>query len=132
MRHCILIVEDHETVRNSLRKWLTLSIPDCMIMEAPSAEDALDAVRRSSPDVVLMDISLPQMDGIEATRRIKKALPGTKIIMVSIHEDDEHRDSAAAAGAFAYIPKRNMQEELLPAIFDSLKGEQEISPGMKV
>jgi len=123
MSPSIMIVEDHDNVRKALRDWLSISIPDCDIIEAPSAEEGLAAVRRWSPDVVLMDISLPRMDGIEATRLIKAALPGTKVIVVSIHEDDEHRRGAIAAGAFAYVPKRTMNTDLIPIIVQSLKEE---------
>jgi DNA-binding NarL/FixJ family response regulator len=124
MKQCIMIVEDHDTVRNALKDWLTLSVPDCQIIEASGAEEALAAVKRWSPDVILMDISLPKMDGIEATRRIKDALPGSKIIVVSIHEDMAHRNSAMEAGAFAYVPKRVMKTELLPTIFRGLNEQQ--------
>lgn len=125
MKQCIMIVEDHDTVRNALKDWLTLSVPDCQIIEASGAEEALAAVKRWSPDVILMDISLPKMDGIEATRRIKDALPGSRIIVVSIHEDMAHRTSAMEAGAFAYVPKRIMKTELLPTIFRGLNEQQE-------
>lgn len=130
MKQCIMIVEDHDTVRNALKDWLTLSVPDCQIIEASGAEEALAAVKRWSPDVILMDISLPKMDGIEATRRIKDALPGSKIIVVSIHEDMAHRTSAMEAGAFAYVPKRIMKTDLLPTIFRGLNEQPEPDSGL--
>ena len=112
----ILIVEDHDAVRRSLRDWLEVEFPQCRVIEAASGEEAIALIRIESPRLVVMDISLPGMSGIEATRRIKAALPSTQVVMLTIHEDDAHRADAAAAGASAYVPKRVMQTELIPTL----------------
>jgi DNA-binding NarL/FixJ family response regulator len=109
----ILIVEDHDAVRRALRDWLEVEFPQCRVMEAASGEEAIALLRTESPRLVVMDISLPGMNGIEATRQIKATLPSAQIVMLTVHEDDTYRADATAAGASAYVPKRAMQTELL-------------------
>ncbi len=116
MSATILIVEDHDTVRRSLRDWLEVEFPQCRVIEAASGEEAIALIRTESPRLVVMDISLPGMSGIEATRQIKAALPSTQVVMLTIHEDDAHRADATTAGASAYVPKRVMQTELIPTL----------------
>jgi DNA-binding NarL/FixJ family response regulator len=116
MQTMILIVEDHAAVRRSLREWLEAVFPWCHIVEAASGEEAIAAVQAEAPNAVLMDIGLPGINGIETTRRIKAALPGTPVVMLTIHEADAYRADALAAGASAYIPKRVMHTELIPAL----------------
>ncbi|MBC8248786.1 MAG: response regulator transcription factor [Anaerolineales bacterium] len=112
----ILIVEDHDAVRKSLRDWLEVEFPQCRVIEAASGEEAIALIRIESPRLVVMDISLPGMSGIEATRQIKAALPSAQIVMLTIHEGDAYRANATAAGASAYVPKRVMQTELVPTL----------------
>lgn len=116
MTATILIVEDHDAVRKSLRDWLEGEFPQCRVIEAASGEEAIALIRVESPRLVVMDISLPGMSGIEATRQIKAALPSTQIVMLTIHEGDTYRADATTAGASAYVPKRVMQTELLPTL----------------
>jgi DNA-binding NarL/FixJ family response regulator len=112
----ILIIEDHDAVRRSLRDWLGVEFPQCRVIEATSGEQAITLIQSESPRLVLMDISLPGMSGIEATRQIKATLPSTQIVMLTIHEGDTYRADATAAGASAYVPKRTMQTELIPTL----------------
>lgn len=116
MKPRILIVDDHDALRLSLRDWLTAEFPQCRILEAISAEDALALVRKTPPDIVVMDISLPGMEGIEAAWRMKHSVPGVKVVMLTIHEETVYRTNAIVAGADAYVPKRKMQTELLPIL----------------
>jgi len=116
----ILIVEDHDALRNSLRNWLTSIFQDCVFLQAKNGEDALEQARISLPAVVLMDIMLPAMNGIETTRRIKNAVPSAQVIMLSIFEDAAYKNDAADAGAVAYISKRKMGTELIPTITELL------------
>lgn len=116
MAGAILIVEDHDPVRSSLKKWLAIEFPQYRIVEASSGEEAVDFAKGNSLDLVLMDIGLPVMNGIEATRHIKSHGQDVKIVMLTIYEDEAHRNEARVAGASAYIPKRVMQNELLPVI----------------
>lgn len=112
----ILIVDDHDQVRQSLRAWLEILLPDYEIAEATSGEEAVTLVTRKPPALIIMDISLPGMNGIETTRQIKALAPETQIAMLTIHDDAAHRSEAEAAGAGAYLPKRTMSNGLLPAI----------------
>lgn len=111
----ILIVEDHEPVRRSLREWLEHIFPWCVVVEADTGEKAIAVAQARAPRVVVMDISLPGMNGIEATRRIK-AKSTVQIVILTIHEDDPYRAEALAAGACAYVTKRKMQTELIPVL----------------
>jgi two-component system, NarL family, response regulator LiaR len=119
----ILIVEDHQGVRQSLREWLELSFPQYHLVEAASGEEAVQVAQSTSPCLVIMDIGLPGINGIEAAQGIKTALPATPVVMLTIYDDEAHRADAAAAGASAYVPKRKVQTELLPVITRLLSEE---------
>jgi two-component system, NarL family, invasion response regulator UvrY len=123
MHQPILIVEDHQTVRQSLREWLKLSLPQYQLLEAATGEEALTMAQSACPCLVIMDIGLPGISGIEATAAIKKSLPLTQVVMLTIYDDDDYRDHAAAAGASAYVAKRKVKTELLPAIRRVLGGQ---------
>jgi len=125
MTATILIVEDHEAVRRSLRDWLDVEFPQCRVIEAASGEEAIALIQVESPRLVLMDISLPGMSGIEATRQIKAALPSTQVVMLTIHENDTYRADATTAGASAYVPKRVMQTELIPTLAALLANDRD-------
>jgi len=123
MNHNILIVEDHAVVRQSLREWLELSFPNYQLLEATSGEEAVTMAQTLSPRLIIMDIGLPGMSGIEAAQGIKAVLPDTHVVMLTIYDDEAHRADAAAAGASAYVPKRKVQTELLPVVTRLLSGE---------
>jgi DNA-binding NarL/FixJ family response regulator len=112
----ILIVEDHQGVRQSLREWLELSFPNYQLLEAVNGEEAVTTARTMSPCLVIMDIGLPGISGIEAAQGIKAALPATRVVLLTIYDDEAHRADAAAAGVSAYVPKRKVQTELLPVL----------------
>ena len=116
MSATILIVEDHDAVRRALRDWLEVEFPQCRLIEATSGEEAMALVRSESPRLVVMDITLPGMSGIEATRQIKATSPSVQIVILTVHEGDIYRADATAAGASAYVPKRTMQTELIPTL----------------
>ena len=112
----ILIVDDHAKIRDALHDWLRIVFPSCLCQKAASGEEALTLASRQQPDVVLMDIGLPGIDGLEATRRLKKLVPDVPVVIITIHEDVEYRTSAQAAGASAYIPKHRIGTELIPVL----------------
>jgi len=119
----ILIIEDHSALRDSLLKWLTTVFPESEFLEGKNSEEALAIMSNQLPDVVLMDIKLPETDGIETTRRIKKKYPETQVVMLSMYDAEEYRSSAEAAGASVYIPKHKMYVELIPALKTLLSGK---------
>jgi DNA-binding NarL/FixJ family response regulator len=112
----ILIVEDHDELRHSLQDWLRSFFQDCSVIQAKSGEEAVQKAGAESPDIVLMDVMLPEMNGIEAASRIKGLVPDVQILMLSMYEDSAYQSDAMAAGAAAYIPKRRMGAELIPVI----------------
>jgi len=111
-RPAILVVEDSDALRVSLVDWLQFHFPDCRVHATESGEAALEEVRRLCPDVVLMDIDLPGIDGIEATRSIKSRLPSTVVVMLTMHDTPHHRLAAARAGAVAFVPKHEIDQRL--------------------
>ncbi len=112
----LLLVDDHEIVRAGLRM-LFLAEPDIAIVgEVNSGEAAIEAVRTLNPDVVIMDIAMPGMGGIEATRRIKEASPDTAVLALTMHEDEQYFFQMLNAGASGYVPKRAAADDLVSAI----------------
>jgi DNA-binding NarL/FixJ family response regulator len=112
----VLVVEDHEALRRSLHEWVQAVFPWCTVLDAQSGEEAVSISQASPPVVVLMDVGLPGMNGIETTRRLKAFLPNTRIVMLTILEADGYRTESAAAGACAFVSKRHMHSELLPVL----------------
>jgi NarL family two-component system response regulator LiaR len=112
----ILIVEDHRGVRQSLREWLEISFPRYQLLEAASGEEGVTVAQAMSPCLVIMDIGLPGMNGIEAAQAIKAAAPATRVVMLTMYDDEAHRSDSAAAGVSAYVPKSKVRTELLPVL----------------
>ncbi len=116
MNVTILIVEDRSAVRLTLRQWLLASLPGCSVREAGNGADALALVQEEAPALVLMDLHLPGMSGLDATRAILAAAPATQVVVVSVEDTPAHRSAAADAGAAAYVAKGSMGFELLPVL----------------
>ena len=126
----LLLVDDHEVVRTGLRMLLE-SQPDMIIIdEADSGEKACKLAKIHNPDVVVMDITLPDISGIEATRRLKQACPDISIVALTIHEDEQYFFKMLSAGASAYVPKRAAPEDLINAIRLAHAGEIYIYPSL--
>jgi DNA-binding NarL/FixJ family response regulator len=116
MSKTIMIVEDHPAVRTSLVAWLQTEFSHVEIVSVSSGEEAVAAYDTDQPQLVVMDLKLPGINGIEATRQIKAIAPDAKIVMLTIHDQDAYRADAAAAGVSAYIAKRVMKNELIPTL----------------
>jgi len=116
MTDIILIVEDHDPVRESLKQWIKGIFPEFKIIGIKTGEEALNIIKNIMPKIVIMDINLPGISGIEATRLIKNIYPHTKVAILSIYEDEAYKNDAFIAGANKYIPKRLMHTDLIPAI----------------
>lgn len=112
----VSLVEDDESVRQILAGWLRGSEGFQCVSEHATAENALAQLPAKKPSIVLMDINLPRMNGIECVRRLKPLLPETQFIMLTVYEDADHIFSALAAGASGYLLKQIPCEELLAAL----------------
>jgi DNA-binding NarL/FixJ family response regulator len=118
----VSIVEDNDQLRGTLARVLDRADGFQCLGQYPSAEAALEALPKERPNVVLMDINLPGMNGVECVRRLKQLVPETQMIMLTVYEDTENIFNALAAGASGYLLKRTKSAELLEAIRDVLKG----------
>ncbi len=112
----ILIVDDHPVVRNTLRQWLSVEFPRAEIRVFRSAEDLCAKFDALQPATVLMDISLPGMNGIEATKIITARYPGTRVVLFSIHDSPAYREEGMLAGAACFVRKDLASTDLLPAL----------------
>lgn len=130
MKIRLLLVDDHQVVRSGLRMLLAGESDVEIVGEAGTAKEALDAVPQLTPDIVLMDIGLPDMSGIQATREIKRLYPEVAVVALTIHEDEEYFFKMLEAGANGYVPKRAAPEELLTAIRAAAKGEVYLYPSL--
>jgi len=115
-KNTILIVEDHDVFRDFVKKKLSSLFPDCNFVEAQNGEEALSLAKTMEPDIVITDIRLPRMSGIELTRKIKERIPKTEVIILSLYYDPVYREQAIVAGASAYVLKQEMQSELIPIL----------------
>ncbi len=123
MSASILIVDDHEKVRLALRKLLEVKFSHYQVIEASNGEEAITLSLANTPQLIIMDITLPGMSGIEATRRIKDTSSSPPVLMFTVHEDDIYREEAKDAGAIAYVAKHALQSELLPQLSTLLRAE---------
>jgi two-component system response regulator NreC len=130
MKTRLLLVDDHAVVRTGLRMLLEGDDEIEIVGEAENASDALNLISQLKPDVVLMDIGLPDMSGIDATRRIRQLAPDSAVLALTIHEDEEYFFKMLDAGASGYVPKRAAPEELLTAIRVTAQGEVYLYPSL--
>lgn len=127
-KHRVLIVEDHTLLRAGLRALLSLDPLLEIVGEADNGRDALHLVVELRPTVILSDISMPGMNGIEAITDIKRRFPEIKILVITIHKTEEYIHEALRAGADGYILKDATHDELRVAIHSILKGKTYLSP----
>lgn len=126
----LVLADDHAVVRSGLRMLLQAQ-PDMEIVgEAESGKEALAQVRSLQPDVILMDIQMPGMNGIEATRQIKEVGGNTAVLALTMHEDDQYFFEMLQAGASGYLPKRAAPDELVRAIRTVSRGEVFLYPSL--
>ena len=124
----VMLVDDHELIRSGIKRLLNDVSGIEVIAEAETGEQAIRQVRKERPDVILMDISMPGIGGLEATRKICQALPGVKIIAVTIHDDDPFPARLLEAGASGYLTKGCDVREIISAIRSVHHGKQYITP----
>ena len=126
----LLLVDDHAVVRSGLRMLLEHETDIEIVGEAGTAHETLALVEQLQPDVVLMDIGLPDKSGIEATQEIKPRWPQVAVVALTIHEDEEYFFKMLQAGASGYVPKRAAPEELLTAVRSAAAGEIYLYPSL--
>ena len=126
----LLLVDDHAVVRSGLRMLLGSESDLEIAGEAGTAAEAIEAANQVVPDVILMDIGLPDLSGIDATREIKKRFPRVAIVALTIHEDQEYFFKMLEAGASGYVPKRAAPEELITAIRAAAAGQVYLYPSL--
>jgi two-component system response regulator NreC len=126
----ILIADDHGVVRAGLRALLNAE-PDLEVVgEATSGQEALRLAGELRPDMVLLDISMPDPDGLEVTRRLKELLPDVLVLILTVHEDGGLLQGAIRAGAAGYIIKQAVDSELINAVYTIWSGERYVYPTM--
>jgi DNA-binding NarL/FixJ family response regulator len=123
----LLIADDHALVREGLRTMLSGEDGLEVIAEANDGRQALDTCREHEPDLVLMDVRMPVMDGLQATRKIKQEMPKTSVMMVTMHENPDYLFEAVKAGAAGYVLKDASGERLLSAVRRTLEGESPLN-----
>jgi DNA-binding NarL/FixJ family response regulator len=128
----ILVVDDHSIVRDGLAVLLSREVGLNVVGTVATGEEAVQASRRLMPDIVVMDLVLPRLNGIEATRRIVRELPLTRVIVLSGSKVPEHVNRSMRAGARAYVLKTAMHAELLHAIEEVAAGRPFVSPAISL
>lgn len=124
----VLIVDDHDLLRNGLVSFLN-SQPDIEVVgDVDSGREALEVFGTSLPDVVIMDVTMPEMDGMEATRALRSKFPDCQVLVLSVHEDKEYLFEMLAAGASGYLTKEVATEELVNAIHSVANGHAYLQP----
>ena len=126
----VLIVDDHAIVRAGMRMLLENDPQIAIVGEGETGTDALRLARELAPDVIVMDVTMPDMDGVEATRRIKSELPQVAVLAVTIHEGTDYFFRMLQAGSSGYVPKRAAPEDLLRAIHTVAEGNVFLEPSV--
>jgi two-component system response regulator NreC len=126
----LLLVDDHEVVRTGLRMLLENQSDLAIVAEASTGAEADRLADEYDPDVVVMDITLPDISGIEATRRMKQKHPQIAVVALTIHEDEQYFFEMLQAGASAYVPKRAAPDDLISAIRAANLGEIYLYPSL--
>lgn len=126
----VLIVDDHAVVRAGIRMLLESDPELAIVGEGENGDDAVRLAKELSPDVILMDVTMPEVDGVEATRRIKALPQAPAVLALSIHEGTDYFFHMLQAGASGYVPKRAAPEELLRAIHAVAQGNVFLEPSV--
>lgn len=126
----IVIAEDHTILREGLKALLS-SDPELVVCgEAENGKDAINMVQRLNPDIILMDLSMPKIHGLEAIREIRKTSPSTKVLVLTVHDNEEYISATLRSGASGYVLKNDSYEELLASIKTVLRGKSYLSPAI--
>jgi DNA-binding NarL/FixJ family response regulator len=129
-RITVLLADDHMVVREGFRKLLEAEDDLEVVGEAQTGRQAVELTRKLLPSVVVMDIAMPLLNGLEATRQIRKSIAGTKVLILSAHNDDAYVDQAIASGAAGFLVKQTSSHDLSRAIRTVQKGKTFFSPSI--
>ncbi|MGB6056805.1 MAG: response regulator transcription factor [Microthrixaceae bacterium] len=123
----VVLADDHQILRDGIRRGLE-NAGETVVGEANNGEEAVKVVRETQPDVVLMDLSMPVLDGVSATRLISEEFPNVKVVVLTMHDDPSRTRDALEAGAIAYMTKGTSFADVLDTIRRALAGEEVLSP----
>ena len=123
----VLLADDHQILRDGIRRGLE-SAGETVVAEAANGEEAVELVAQHSPDLVLMDLSMPVMDGVQATKLIKESSPQVKVVVLSMHDDPSQTRAALEAGAVGYLSKGTSFFDVLDTLRRVHEGEEVLSP----
>ncbi|MDB6024565.1 MAG: degU 2 [Verrucomicrobiales bacterium] len=126
----VLLADDHTIVREGFRKMLELEADIQVVGEAQDGRQAVAMVIKLRPDVLLMDIAMPRLNGLEATRQVLKAVPTTKVLILSAHNEDAYVQTATDSGAMGFLLKQTSAQDVCRAIREVQKGKTFFSPSI--
>ena len=124
----ILVADDHELVRRGIRGLLRARRGWTVVGEAMNGREAVEKANRLKPDVAILDISMPDLDGLQATRRIREVVPSTKVVVLTMHDSDQMVRRVLDAGALGYVLKSDLATQLVKAVKDVSAGKQFLTP----
>ena len=124
----ILVADDHELVRRGIRAQLRAQRGWTIVGEAMNGREAVEKAGKLKPDVAIVDISMPDLDGLQATRQIREATPSTKVVVLTMHESDQMVRRVLEAGACAYVLKSDLAAQLVKAVKDVTAGKLFLTP----
>ena len=124
----LMLVDDHEVVRTGLKAFLETQEGLEVVAVAGSGPEAVERAMQEHPDVVVMDITMPSMDGLEATRQLKALLPEVQVLALTVHDDKQYLFEMMTAGASGYLTKQSAAEELVDAVRTVAKGNVYLQP----
>ncbi len=127
----VVIVDDHPLIRRGLERMIHTTDGFTVCGEAGNAADAIVVVRKERPDLAIVDVGLPDKDGIELTRILRKKFPAVAILVLSMHEEPDYAERALGAGARGYMVKHDAVEKIHVALSDVLAGRRYLSPTMQ-
>jgi DNA-binding NarL/FixJ family response regulator len=123
----VLLADDHQILRDGIRKGLEAA-GATVVGEADNGEEAVALARETTPDIVLMDLSMPVLDGVGATERITAEVPGTKVVVLTMHDDPDRTKAALVAGAVGYLTKGTSFDDVFDTLERAYAGEEVLSP----
>lgn len=126
----VLIVDDHPIVRRGIRQILVDEFPGCEVVEAQTAEELMTLVRAEPWDIVTLDISLPDRNGLDVLKDLRSEFPRLPVVILSMHPEDQFAVRVLRAGGVGYVTKESVSEELTNAVRLGLAGERYLSPGL--